>query len=431
MTSSIKKIVTHALALGCCVLSLSAFGEKVELDRIIAKVDQEVILHSEFQSRLATVKSQIKQRGMEMPADQLLMDQVLDLLILESIQNQMAKRAGITIDEWTLNSAIENIAQSNGLSIAGFKSKVEAEGVSYAQVREDIRREILLNRVRQQYLASRVSVSEQEVDNFLASPEGLASIRADYRLGHILLPTPDKPTPEQVQAVEKQANEIVARLKKGESFESLAASYSKGQKALEGGDMGWMSTEQLPTLFAQTAVKLDRGEVSAPVRSPSGFHIIKVTDLRGQSVVNEQQVNVRHILVKPSEIRTDTDAKMLMESIYKRAQKGQSFNELAKMYSEDPGSALNGGEMGWVSPKTLVPEFQTAVQLTPNNVVSEPFKTTYGWHILEVLGRRNADISNEVRRNQVREIIGQRKFQEELQAWLREIRDQAYVEVQG
>ena len=404
--------------------------DRVELDRIVAKIDQDVIMRSELDDRLAAVQQQLMARNVALPAQDVLQTQVLEQLILESIQVQLGTRAGIRIDDRAVNEAIARIAGRNQMSVAAFRRNLEADGLSFDQVREDIRRELILNQVRQRQIAQRVQISEQEIDNFLASPEGQAQQQVEYNLAHILIPTPDNASPADIQSAERRAGELSAQLRQGADFQTLAIANSGGQNALEGGDLGWRRVEQLPTLFAEQAVKMSRGEISDPIRSPAGFHIFRLVDSRGDEKVLQDQMLVRHILIKPNEIRSDSEAQQQAQDIYQQLENGASFETLAKAHSDDTASALNGGNMGWVSPEVLVPEFQTAMKIVPENVVSEPFRTTYGWHVLEVLGKRQSDISTQVRRNQVRELLGNRKFEEELMVWLREIRDQAYVEIQ-
>lgn len=408
----------------------TASEDRVELDRIVAKIDQDVIMRSELDDRLAAVQQQLMTRNVALPPQDVLQTQVLEQLILESIQVQLGTRAGIRIDDRAVNEAIARIAGRNQMSVATFRRNLEADGLSFDQVREDIRRELILNQVRQRQIAQRVQISEQEIDNFLASPEGQAQQQVEYNLAHILIPTPDNASPANIQSAERRAGELSAQLRQGADFQTLAIANSGGQNALEGGDLGWRRVEQLPTLFAEQAVKMSKGEISDPIRSPAGFHIFRLVDTRGDEKVLQDQMLVRHILIKPNEIRSDSEAQQQAQDIYQQLENGASFETLAKAHSDDTASALNGGNMGWVSPEVLVPEFQTAMKIVPENVVSEPFRTTYGWHVLEVLGKRQSDISTQVRRNQVRELLGNRKFEEELLVWLREIRDQAYVEIQ-
>ena len=428
MMKGFKRIAMASL----CLLSISSAvvnARVVPLDRIVAVIDNDVVMKSELDSRIESVHRQLADRNIALPPASVLKTQVLEQLILENIQLQMGERGGIRIDDWALTDAIERIAENNRMTVDEFRKSLEADGLSFAEAREEIRRELVINRVRQRQVAQRIQVSEQEIDNFLTSPEGQAQLQTEFRLGHILIATPDNPTPEQIKASEAEANKVFEQLQKGTDFQKMAVAHSKGQNALSGGDLGWRKADQLPSLFAEQAVKMKNGEISRPIRSPSGFHILQLTDTRGDEKVVQDQVLVRHILITPNEIRSDLDSQMLAKDLYDRVAKGEAFSELAKAHSDDPGSALNGGEMDWISPDMLVPEFRTVMNNVPQKVVSEPFRTTFGWHILEVLGRRTSDISNEVRRNRIRELLSNRKFEEELQIWLREVRDQAYVEI--
>ena len=402
---------------------------RVELDRVVAKVDQDVIMLSELNTRLDSLRAQLSSKNINLPPDDVLQKQVLEQLILENIQIQMGQRGGIRIDDWTLNDAINRIAERNQMSVEMFKKQLEKEGLTFSQAREEIRREMILNRVRQRQVAQRVQVSEQEIDNFLSSPEGLSQTQIEYRLSHILIATPVNAAPEQIQAAQRSANELSTKLSQGADFQALAIAHSKGQNALEGGDLGWRKSNQLPTLFSEQAIKMSEGDISDPIRSSAGFHIIKLMETRGEEKVVQSQVHVRHILIKPNQIRNDLEAEMQIKKLYQRIKEGEEFSELARAYSEDPSSALNGGDMGWISPDILVPEFKIVMNIVPERKVSEPFRTSYGWHVLEVLGKRKSDISSQVRRNQVRELLSNRKFEEELHVWLREIRDQAFVEM--
>ena len=431
MMKGIKQIALAFL----CALSFTGVASqpspnRVELDRIVAKVDQDVVMQSELDARVANIKRQLTAKNITPPDRQILQKQVLEQLILENIQLQIGKRGGIRIDDWALSDAIARIAERNQMTLEEFKDNLEADGLSFNQAREEIRREMILNRVRQQQVGQRVQVSEQEIDNFLSSPEGLAQLQTEYRLAHILIATVDNATPDQVQAAQSRASNLYQQLQQGANFQELAIANSKGQNALQGGDMGWRKADQLPTLFAEQAIKMTIGQISKPIRSPAGFHIFKLMDTRGHQKVVQSQVHVRHILIKPNEIRSDLEAKSEARKLYDRIRSGEDFSEMAKAYSDDTASALNSGNMGWISPQTLVPEFQAVINTVPELTVSEPFRTAYGWHILEVLGKRQSDISTQVRRNQVRELLGNRKFEEELQVWLREIRDQAYVVIQ-
>ena len=429
MMKGLKRIAITSL----CLLSLGstvATAAVEKLDRIVAFVDKkDVVMESELDTRVQAIHRQLADRKINLPPESVLRKQVLEQLIIENIQLQLGQRAGIRVDDWELTDAISRIAERNQMTVAQFKKNMEADGLTFAQAREQIRREMIINRVRQRMVAQRIQVTEQEIDNFLKSPEGQTQLQAEYRLGHILIAVPDNPSPDQIKAAEAEANAVYAQLEKGANFQELAVAKSKGQNALNGGDLGWRKADQLPSLFADQASKMTKGQISGPVRSSGGFHIFKLVDIRGDNKVVQDQVHVRHILIKPTEIRSDLEARMLAKSLYDRVKKGEEFSELAKAYSDDTGSALNGGDMNWISPDALVPEFRKVMMNSADHVVSEPFRTTYGWHILEVLGKRKSDISNQVRRNRVKELLGNRKFEEELQVWLREIRDQTYVEV--
>ena len=357
MMKGLKNLVLSV----CCLfaagysLSPSVANARIEpLDRIVAIVDKDVVMESELNSRVENVQRQMASRNITLPPANVLKKQVLEQLVLENLQIQMGQRGGIRIDDWALNDAISKIAQRNGLTLDAFRKQLESDGLSYSEAREEIRREMIINRVRQRQISDRVQISEQEVDNFLKSPEGQASTQVEYRLAHILIATPDNPSPEQVREAEKQANNISVQLEKGADFAEMAVTYSKAQNALQGGDLGWRSTEQLPSLFAKQAVEMQSGQVSMPIRSPGGFHIFKLLGSRGNEKHVENQVHVRHILIKPNEIRSSLEAQMLSKSLYDRIQSGENFSELAKAYSDDTGSALNGGDLDWIAPKSLV-----------------------------------------------------------------------------
>ncbi|WP_461535466.1 peptidylprolyl isomerase [Spongorhabdus nitratireducens] len=404
-------------------------GKVVPLDRVIAIVDDNVIMQSEFNQRLADIKRQIASRNISPPPESTLKQQVLERLIIDELQLQRAGRAGVRVDDQALNDAVRRIAGRNQMSIEQFRAALEADGVSFAQAREEIRKEMVINRVRQRYVGERINISDQEVDNFISSEEGRQQMSVSVRLGHILISTPDGAKPEQLQAAKREAEEIYSTLKGGADFAQTAVARSSGQYALQGGDLDWRKLDQLPTLFFEQVNKLNVGDITPAFRSPSGFHILKLTGKRGDEQRIMEQFHVRHILVKPNEIRSDLEARNIAEKIYQRIEDGESFAELARVYSDDTASALNGGDMDWINPNDMVPAFRDMVFDSQAKVVSKPFATPFGWHIMEVLGKRDTDVSDDYRRNQVRQILFNRKFEEELQVWLREIRDQAFVEL--
>lgn len=421
----------NSLSLASCltISSFSAYAVIEPLDRIAAIVKDDVVMQSQLEQRILTVSDQIRSRNSIIPPAEVLQSQVMERLILESIQLQLGERAGIRIDDKTLHDTLIDISKRNGMDLAEFKLAIEADGMSYTQAREQIRRDLLINRVRQQQVSSRIHVSDQEVRNFELSEEGQYQLSEDYHLAHILIALPDAASPGQIAKAKQKAGEIYQQLKDGENFQQLALNHSSGQFALEGGDLGWRKADQIPSLFASIVTTMKVDAIAKPMRSASGFHIVKLINKRGGVNHIQHQYDVRHILIKPTEIRTDEDARVLAQRIFLRLENGESFDDLSRSYSDDTGSALNGGSLEWVNPADLVPEFQQAMEETPHWVVSEPFKTQFGWHLLEVLGERSYDMSETVKANRIRNILHNRKFEQEVEVWLREIRDETYVEV--
>ncbi|MNT07848.1 Chaperone SurA precursor [compost metagenome] len=314
------------------------------------------------------------------------------------------------------------------MTIEQFRGALSQDGLSFEDAREQVRREMVISRVRQRRVAERIQVTDQEVQNFLASDMGKIQLSEEFRLANILIPVPEGSSPDTIQAAERQARELYEQLQQGADFAQLAISRSAGETALEGGEIGWRKAAQLPPPFDGMISALPVGQVTEPVRTPGGFIILKLLDKRGGQTVVRDEVHVRHILLKPSEIRSEADTQRLAERLYERIQSGEDFAELAKSFSEDPGSALNGGDLNWIDPNALVPEFREVMAQTPAGKLSKPFKSPYGWHVLEVLGRRATDSSDKLREQQALNVLRNRKYDEELQAWLRQIRDEAYVE---
>ncbi|MBL4608536.1 MAG: peptidylprolyl isomerase [Pseudomonadales bacterium] len=402
------------------------------LDRVIAVVDDGIILETQLKERIAYITQDFIKRGAALPPSYIMREQVIERLILESLQLQLADRGGLGIENSALNQTLGRIAQQNKMSLIQFQQYLKKSGESYEFVREQVRKEMLINQVRQQFVGRRVKISEQDVKNFIASEQGKLALEEEYRLSHILLPIPQQASKGEIKKLQKQADKWVSQLQHGEDFPQLAARISKGQHALEGGDIGWRKAPQLPTLFADTVINMKKGDVSPPIRSASGFHIIKLTDIRGSSVVMVKQTRVRHILVKPNEIRSGSEANALIKKISQNISSGtKTFEEMARLYSDDPSSAHNGGELDWVSPGTLVPEFEKTMEQLKTGVLSAPFLTQYGWHILEVLERRSEDKGPAFRENQAKMALQKRRYEEELQRWLREIRQEAYVDIKA
>lgn len=419
----------RALLLGALFLSPLASAAVQPLNRIVAIVDNDVIMQSQLDSRLREVHQTLAKRGAEAPPEGILTQQVLERLVVESLQLQIGDRSGIRISDEELNQAMAGIAERNGMSLEQFQAALMQDGLSYSEAREQIRREMIINRVRQRRVAERIQVSEQEVKNFLASDLGKLHLSEEFRLANIMLPLPEGASAEAIQEAERKTADIYQQLREGANFGRLAMAHSSSETALEGGEMGWRKAAQLPPPFDNMIRSLDAGDVTEPVRTPGGFIILKLLEKRGGDTQVSEEVHVRHILIKPSEIRSEVEARRLSERLYERIRSGEDFAELAKSFSEDPGSALNGGDMNWVDPAILVPEFRTVMSETASGELSKPFKTAYGWHVLEVLGRRATDSSEQFRQQQAASLLRNRKYEEELQAWLRQIRDEAYVEV--
>ncbi|WP_220804002.1 peptidylprolyl isomerase SurA [Pseudomonas sp. NCCP-436] len=417
------------LLLGAALLAVTAQAQVRPLDRVVAIVDNDVVMQSQLDARLREVQQTIDKRGGSLPPADVLSQQVLERLIVENIQLQMGERSGIRISEEELSQAVGTIAQRNGLSLEQFREALARDGLSYADAREQIRREMIISRVRQRRVAERIQVTDQEVQNFLASDLGKMQLSEEFRLANILIPVSEGASSGEIQTAERQAREIYEQLRQGADFAQLAIARSASETALEGGEMGWRKAGQLPPPFDNLVSALAPGEVTEPVRTPGGFIILKLIEKRGGDTLVRDEVHVRHILLKPSEIRSEEDTRRLVERLYQRIQAGEDFAELARNFSEDPGSALNGGDLNWIDPNSLVPEFRDVMSNTPNGELSKPFKSPYGWHVLQVLGRRATDSSSELRQQQAANLLRNRKYEEELQTWLRQIRDEAYVEI--
>jgi peptidyl-prolyl cis-trans isomerase SurA len=417
--------LTLGLLLTCC----QASAVTKDLDFIVAIVDDDVVLASELVSRLDAVRKQMKAAKMQIPPSNVLFNQMLERLIMEDIQLQMGERAGVRIDDESLTAAIESIAKQNKMTLAQFTQALASEGIDYREFREDVRREMIIQRVQRNRVNHRIYISDEEIDAFLASPLGQSALSDEYRVGHILIAVADDATPAAIAAAEKKADDIYGKLKAGADFREMAIENSADSRALEGGDLGWRKGGELPSLFAEQIVKLQVGDTLPPIRSASGFHIVQLLEKRGASTEIVKQADVRHILVKPSEIRTEAETKQLIDDIYQDLVNGADFATLAKKYSEDPGSALAGGDLGWSEPDKFAPEFAAMVRDTPVNTISKPFHTEFGWHVLEVTGWREHDMSEDARRDMALRILHNRRYEEVLQEWLREIRDEAYVDI--
>lgn len=407
-------------------LTVNSNAAPVDIDRIAAIVDESAIMQSELDARMDSVK---RQMGGQMPPDSLLRPQVLERLILENIQLQMAERGGVQVTDQQLTDTVKRIAQQNGMTLEQFSAALKKDGLSYKEAVEQIRTEMIISRVQKFQVNNRVQISQQDIDYFLASKAGQMATEAEYRLSHILISIPSQASPAEIKKARKKAEAIIAEIKAGKDFQQQAIETSNGRNALKGGDLGWRKQAQLPSLFADAVIDLEPGQVSDPIKSASGFHIIQIADKRGGSTMMVLQTKVSHILVMPNEIRSDKDSRARIRQVYKKLDNGADFEELAKEYSDDPGSAAKGGDLGWVNPGDMVPAFDRIMNEIEPGVLSQPFKSKFGWHILKVEERKETDLGEQVQRNQIYQMLQARQFEEELPIWLRKIRSEAYVDI--
>lgn len=410
--------------------TLGAQAQSVEiLDRIVAVVNDNVIMASELEERVNTVATDLNTQGVQLPPKSIFDKQVLERMILEELQLDLARRNGIRVDDSSLNQALVNIARQNDMTLDEFSQAVREDGLSWASFREEIRREMVMNQLHQQAVARRIQVTDREVDRFLNSEMGKQLFSAEMHLAHILIEVPDGATPDEVDAAKQEAEEVVKAIRDGASFHEQALRHSAGNEALKGGDLGWREAAQWPTLFAEAAVSLEVGEISDPLRAGNGFHIIQLKDKRGDATQKVEQYKVRHILIASSAVRSPKQTEELIIRLHQEVMNGADFAALAKEYSSDPGSARDGGSLGWVNPGEMVPEFEDTYRNTPIGEVSPVFQSEFGWHFLEVLDKRTADMSEEYRHIKARQTLQQRRFEEELEQWVRELRGEAYVDI--
>jgi len=432
MKATLRHGVQALLVLLAVLAPLSVQAERKLLDQVVAIVDEDVILQTELEARINTITSRLSAQGTALPPRQVLEERVLDQLITESIQMQMADRAGMRISDNELNETMANIAERNGMSLPQFENQLEAEGVTYNQAREQIRKEMLTSRVQQRQVGNRVRVTDREVENYLESLEARGGNNAQYRLAYIFVSVDDPSDEAEVDAAREKAERLRSEIANGRDFREVAVAESDASNALEGGDMGWRAEGQLPSLVAPVVPELPVGEPSDVLENNSGFHLVMVMDKRGgeqQQMI--QQHRVRHILVRPSEATTDSQAETVIRDLYQQLQNGASFSALAREYSDDPVSGSDGGNLGWVSPGQMVPAFEQAMLDADIGELRGPFRSQFGWHILQVQERRQKDISGDVRDAEARQAIYRRKFETELQNWLQEIRDEAFIEFKG
>jgi peptidyl-prolyl cis-trans isomerase SurA len=430
-------IVTSGLALALIALAGSAAHAQTRelatqgelLDRVVAIVNDGVVLNSDLDAEVAAVTERLKEQKLELPPQNVLRQQVLERLVLQEIQVQRAGKAGVKVSDENVNAALQDVAKRNGMTLTQLPEALARQGVDYPTYREEIRREIMLQSLRQRDVLQHIAVTPREIDQFLDKQSKTPSARDEYNVSHILIAIGQEATQAQLDAAAKKANDVYERAKGGEDFAKLAVAYSNSQTAFDGGALGWRKGSELPTFLTDVVAKLKPGEVSEPLRTPTGYHIIRLNEVRGGSQkAEEDQVHVRHILMKTNELADDATVKQKLNQLRDRILKGDDFAGLAQTTSEDPGSAVDGGDLGWSGPGTFAPEFEQAISSLKDDEISEPFKTQYGWHIAQVLGRRRVDNTQDMKRRQAMEAIRAGKADEETELWLRRMRDEAYVE---
>jgi peptidyl-prolyl cis-trans isomerase SurA len=398
------------------------------VDRIVAVVNNEVITQNELQQQIEASLDELRRRGTPIPAREALEKQVLDRLITERVQLQFAKETATRVDELELDRTVTRIAESNQLSLAEFRSRLEADGVPFDKFREDLRKEILLARIREREVDSRINIADSEIENFLLEQKEATESLGEIRLGHILVRVPEQASPDQVERSRARAQEVIGKMAQGGDFSQLAATYSDAPDGLKGGDMGWRPHDRLPELFAEAVAKMKDGEVSGVLRSPAGFHILRVIERRGgSSALMAEQSRVRHILVRTNELTSEDEAKHKLFVLRERIINGTDFAELARLQSDD-SSAGRGGDLGWLSTGDTLPEFERVYRDLKLLEVSEPVKTQFGWHLIQVLERRTSDVTSDRKRLEARKVLRDRRSDEAYQDWLRQMRDRAYVE---
>ena len=399
------------------------------IDRIVAVVNDDVIMASELDDEVEQIRTIMQQSGRALPPEDAFRRQVLERMITNRLQLQYAQRAGITVSEDRVNQAMAEIAQRNGTTLSELPEMMAADGVNYAEFREKVREEILVSEVQRRAVADRTSVSPREIEEYLARQKRQGSGQ-EYLVSHILVAVPGQATPEEVDAAREEIAGIRQQILDGAEFAQMAATYSDGQQALEGGSLGWRKLPEMPTLFSDVVAKLDEGEVSEPIRSGSGWHIVKLDEVRGRERVVATETHARHILLKPNELR-DEAATMALATRLRRqiVNDGADFAALAKEHSEDPGSAVQGGDLGWQPPGTMVPRFEEVLDSLEPGEVSQPFKTQFGVHIAQVLERRETDFTETVEQNRAYQAIKRRKAEEQLPIWLQQQRDQAHIDI--
>jgi peptidyl-prolyl cis-trans isomerase SurA len=425
-----------ALSLALLLGAQSAFSQTRELssegallDRIAAIVNEGVVLASELDAQTEEVIQRLREQKTELPPRNVLRRQILERLVIEEVQMQRADRLGIQVTEEMLNGTVADVARRNNIPFDQLPQALAQQGIDYRDFRDDMRKQMTLQLLRQRDVLGRINISPRELETFLSRQQNAPDRNAEYNVSHILISVPVTASPEQIEARDARAREVFEKAQAGEDFAQLAVTYSDSSTNIEGGSLGWRSGAQLPSIVAEQVVKMKPGEVSEPIRTPSGFHLFRLNEMRGgvqQSV--QDQVHVRHILLTTNELEDDQTVRQRLATIRERVLKGEDFAAIAAVTSQDTGSAAEGGDLGWTGPGTFVPEFEKRVQALSENEISEPFQSEYGWHIVQLLGRRQHDITEDMRRQQAYAQLREAKAEEETELWIRRLRDEAFVD---
>ena len=424
------RVIAVAMAGLCASGAAAPAAAGVELDRVVAVVNDDIISASELDVRLGRVRVQLRQSGTAPPPPDALRRQVLERLILRRLQLQIARNSGMRVDDESLNRTILRIAEQNELTLREFRDAVERDGHDFARFREEIREDILIAEVRRRRVENQINISQGDIDDYISMMEsrGTEADRHRYRIGHILIAVPDGASSEEIDEARERAERVLEELRAGADFANMAVTHSDGQKALEGGDLGWRLASDLPTMLADAVLRLETGEVSEPVRSASGFHLVKLVDRQGSQRQIIRQTLARHILITLDALTDNAEARRQLGVLRERIVNGEDFGELARIHSDDPGSASRGGELGWIDPGNTVPVFERTMDSLAPGAISEPFRSRFGWHLVQVLERRDRDATETSRRAEARRRLRSRKIEENTQAWLRRVRGEAYVE---
>lgn len=435
--------ITDSLRAGAlaCIVALASHGalaqqpqqpqqprKIVVLDRIVAVVNEDVVTRLDLDQRIRLVAAQMKQKGAPAPPRDVLEKQILERLVTDIVQVQLAKETGMRVDDAELDRTIQRIAQDNKLTVQQLRAALEKDGMQFPRFREDIRTEIILTRLREREVDNKISIAESEIDGFLGAQQALAGQSDEYNISHILVTVPENASPEQIQSRRSRAEQALEQARAGTDFRQVAASFSEAPDALQGGAMGWRDAARMPSLFLEALKSMQPGGLSPILRSANGFHIVRLNERRGStSPIVVRQTHARHILVKTNELVPEAEARRRLVSLKERLDNKADFAELARLHSEDT-SNVRGGDLGWISPGDTVPEFDRAMNALEPGQISDPVQTPFGWHLIQVLERRNADMSREHQRIEARKALRERKSDESYQEWLRQLRDRAYIE---